>query len=234
MNDDTLAFFLLLAVGVGIWLYVQLRRTRQAVARNAQQQQQLIGENALLRAEHLKFQLQPHTLRNLVATLNAAARNLYRSTETLSDLLDYILENQPDHLSSIENEIEFIQRYKSLQEHFIHQITSITVDVSAVNKSSRYYSTRCLPHLSTAYFIENAFKHGDIGHPDFLTISLRLQANTFELTVKNRVKQPVIASRPGVGLKNMRSRLDLFLPDKYSISTALDAEVYTSVLEIRF
>ena len=52
---------------------------------------QIIADNALLEAEQLKFQLQPHTLGNVVATLNSIAKNLHRGTESLAESLNYIL-----------------------------------------------------------------------------------------------------------------------------------------------
>lgn len=235
-NEDTdfLIYVLVGLVVLSVWLYTKLSAEKKLREKLGRENRKLIADNALLEAEHLKFQLQPHTLRNMVATLHVAAKKLYKGSEVLADSLDYILYHGNKHLVSIQDEFTFLDNYKSLQGNFIHQINSIQIDTTQVNKSSKYFSSACIPHLITAYFIENAFKHGDVNHPEFLKIRLKLSDKTFEMIVINRIKQKSNNEKGGLGLSNMRKRLDLLLSGKYEIKHSCNEQEYFSTLIINF
>lgn len=233
-NIDVLLFSIVgLVVLLGLIFYklIEERRLRDKIAR---ENAKLSAKNAYLEAEHLKFQLQPHTLRNMVATLHVASKNLYKGSEALAETLDYILYHGNEHLVSIQEELNFLENYKALQGNFIHQIDSIQIDTSQMNKRSKYFNSPCIPHLITAYFIENAFKHGDKNHPEFLKIRLKLSDISFELFIINRIKQLPMDAKGGIGLKNMQKRLDLLLPGKYQINCSCKEHEYYSSLKINF
>jgi two-component system LytT family sensor kinase len=231
---DFLIYFLVGLIVLCVWLYTKLTSEKKQREILAMENHKLIAENALLEAEHLKFQLQPHTLRNMVATLHVAAKNLYKGSEALAETLDYILYQDNKHLVSIQDELSFLENYKSLQGNFVHQIDSIKIDKSQVNTHSQYFSSACVPHLITAYFVENAFKHGDVNHPEFLNIRVKLLEKTFEMVVTNRIKQKTSNGKGGLGLTNMKKRLDLLLSGKYEIIYNCNEQEYYSTLIINF
>lgn len=233
-NNPILILIITIVISLSFWLYTKLKIERKKRNQLAEENARLIADNALLEAEHLKFQLQPHTLRNMVATLHVASKNLYKGSEALAETLDYILYHGNKHLVSIQDELTFLENYKSLQGNFIHQINSIQIDTSQVNKNSKFLNSACVPHLITAYFIENAFKHGDVNHPEFLNIRLKLSDKTFEMVVTNRIKQKPSTGNGGLGLTNMRKRLDLLLSGKYEIKHICNEQEYYSTLIINF
>lgn len=237
MRNDNIGLSIYLLAGLAIfciWLYSKLTGEKKQREKLARENRKLISDNARLEAEQLKFQLQPHTLRNMVATLHVAAKNLYKGSEALTETLDYILYHGNKHLVSIQDEVSFLESYKSLQGNFVHQIDSIKIDKSQINTQSKYFNSACIPHLITAYFVENAFKHGDVNHPEFLNICLKLSENTFEMLVTNRIKQKPINAKGGLGLINMKKRLDLLLSDKYEIKHNCNEQEYFSKLIINF
>ena len=233
-DNETLIFLLLVLIVVSIWLYSKLSKEKKQREELSRENAKLVADNAMLEAEHLKFQLQPHTLRNMVATLHVASKNLYKGSEALADTLDYILYNDNKHLVSVEDELTFLESYKALQGNFVLQTNSIKIDKSAVNANSQYYRSACLPHLITAYFVENAFKHGDVNHPEFLTIRIVLSDKSFELIVVNRINQKPNNTKGGLGLTNMRKRLDLLLSGRYEIRNSCNEREYHSSLTIHF
>lgn len=234
MEEQTSIYIIVALIVFCIWLYAKLRRERKQRAILAKENSKLIADNALFEAEQLKFQLQPHTLRNMVATLHAASKNLFRGSEALAEILDYILYQDNKYLVSVADELTFLESYKSLQGNFVYQTSAIKIDKSAVDTNSRYYSEACLPHLITAYYIENAFKHGDVHHPEFLTIQLKLSGNTFEMIVNNRIRQQPNNAKGGHGLINMQKRLDLILFGKYEIKHSYNEQEYQSSLIVHF
>jgi len=234
MEKETAIFIISILVILCFWLYTKLKAEKKEQSTLASENAKLIADNALLEAEHLKFQLQPHTLRNMVATLHVASKNLYKGSEALADTLDYILYSGNKHLVSIADELAFLESYKSLQGNFVYQSSSIKIDKSAINTNSKYYNSACLPHLITAYLVENAFKHGDVTHPEFLTIKLKLSDKAFEMTVFNRISKKISNEKGGIGLINMRKRLDLLLSGKYELNNSSNEQEYFSTLTIHF
>jgi two-component system LytT family sensor kinase len=233
-DNDALVFLLLVVISVCIWLYIKLMNERKERDKVGRENQQLIADNALLEAEHLKFQLQPHTLNNILANLKSIANKLNKGMDSLSETLEYILYKGHSHLVSVEDEMNFIRKYLALNDLFISEIDSIKFDSSQVNINSKHFVAPCLPHLITAYFIENAFKHGDVNHPEFLKIQIKLSETTFEMAVVNRIKQTASPKNGGLGLGNMKKRLDLLLTGKYEIKTSCNEIAYYSTLNIHF
>lgn len=216
-------------------LTAKARAYKKSINKLLKEKNKLELKNASLENDHLTFQMQPHTLNNILANLTLNAKKLHNGMDALSDTLDYILYRGKAHLVSVEDEIAFIKKYLALNDLFISEIDSIKLDTSKVNNTSRKYSTPTIPHLISAYFIENAFKHGDVNHPDFLKINLKLSDAIFEMTVINRIKnKPVESKKGGLGLKNMKKRLELLIPDRYEIKNSCNEQEYYSTLIIRF
>lgn len=237
MKKDEIDILIYILIGLAIlciWLYIKLSSEKKQREKLAKVNRKLKADNALLEAEHLKFQLQPHTLRNMVATLHVASKNLYKGSEALAETLDYILYQGNKDFVSIYDELNFLEKYKALQGNFVYQIDSIKIDKSQLNTNSKYYAKACVPHLITAYFIENAFKHGDRNHPDFLKITLKLSDTAFELNMVNKIIPNPKDKKGGLGLSNMRKRLDLLLSGKYEIKNSCNEQEYYSTLIINF
>ena len=199
----------------------------------ASENRKLLVDGAWLEAEHLKFQLQPHTLNNILANLKLTANKLNKGLDSLSETLEYILYKGNNHLVTVDEELTFIQEYLRLNELFISELDAIKEDYSQVNKNSKYFSSPCIPHLITAYFIENAFKHGDITQKESLKISLILTEKEFKLIVINKMKETHTTAKGGLGLTNMKKRLDLLVANKYDIKNNITEDVFHSTLTIQ-
>lgn len=231
--QDALIFFLLL-IGVCIYLYIKLRKERNWHKTVKKENQLLLAENILLRNDNLKFQLQPHTLNNILANLKVFSNKLNKGLDSLSATLEYILYRGNHHLVSVQDELQFILQYLELNDLFNNEIDSITLDVKQVADTSKHYATPCIPHLITAYLVENAFKHGDVNHPHFLRIEVTLTDRLFAMKVVNKIKKKSIMGNGGIGLKNMTNRLELLLPGKYAIGHSATPEEYHAQLTIYF
>ena len=221
-------------IALSIWLYVKLKAERKQRDKLSAENAQLIADNALFEAEHLKFQLQPHTLNNILANLKVIANKLNKGLASLSETLEYILYKGNNHLVSVRDEITFVKEYINLNKLFITDIDMIKENFVEVNTTSKYYSTPCIPHLITAYFLENAFKHGDTNHKDFLSIQIKLTDKEFELKVRNKVNPKPNPGKGGLGLTNMKKRLELLSANKYNIDSQLSNGEYLSTLTIYF
>lgn len=214
------------------WLYQSGVNQRNELEETKKTNEALFYSNRLLEAEQLKFQLQPHTLNNILANLRYFSKSLHRGMESLSDLLDYILYRGKNHRVSIQDEIEFLESYLKLNNLFTQHHDAIQLDTNAINKENKHFNSPCIPHLITAYLIENAFKHGDKDHPNFLQVYLTLRENEFKMRVINRIKHGFIPEKKGIGLQNMRKRLDILNDGHYTIENSCNEEIYETTLSI--
>jgi LytS/YehU family sensor histidine kinase len=187
-----------------------------------------------LEAEGLKYKLQPHTLINLLSNLKAQANKLSRGMEALSDTLDYIIYKGENHVVTIEEEVEFIKKFLNLNDLFVPEIDAITFDSKQLDDKVPHYTKPCIPHLISAYFLENAFKHGNLNHPEFLRVEISLNKEYFKLLVRNKVRGRRENINGGLGLENMKKRLELLMPDKFEMNTYPNEEEYQSELKIIF
>lgn len=232
---DFVIVFCCVLIGISIWLIYEYLVGRKQNQKLLKENERLKSENILLEAEHLKFQLQPHTLNNILTNLKLMSKKLNNGMDALSSILDYIVYKGDAHWISIQDEIIFINKYLELNELFTSEIDSMKMDDSQVDKNSKHYSNACIPHLISAYFLENAFKHGDKSHPDFLKVNIKLTDSIFEISIVNRIKQKSgEPKKSGVGLVNMKKRLDILMPGKYEINLGCNEQEYFSTLIIRF
>jgi LytS/YehU family sensor histidine kinase len=215
---------------LGYLLWSSRRQQRNIIAENQRFKEQM----KLLENEQLKFQLQPHTVKNILANLRLFAKKLNQGMDTLSETLDYVLYNGQHQYVSVEEEIGFMKRYIKLNDLFIPGIDCIKINDSELETTCFYYTNKCIPHLITAYFIENAFKHGDTAHEDFLFINVRLNDQRFELEVINKVNTSITVERKGIGLSNMRKRLEYLSQDRFSVNFVQNGNEYIARLVIHF
>jgi len=210
------------------------KELKTELSKYKQENNSLTQNNALLEAEQLKFQLQPHTLNNILANLKVFASKLNKGLFSLTQTLDYILYKGGKHLVSVKDELDFVNEYLKLNDLFIAEIDSISKDYSKMNEYSIFHSSPCIPHLITAYFLENAFKHGDLNHREFLKITVVLTDNHFEFNVANKIKKTPNTDKGGLGLINMNRRLQLLSTQKFEIKNAIVGDEYHTTLKIQF
>jgi LytS/YehU family sensor histidine kinase len=83
-------------------------------------------------------------------------------------------------------------------------------------------------------FIENAFKHGIRDSSGWITINLKVDDNFLYLKVENSYTIPVKAKEPGLGLANVKRRLELAYPGKYELNIRQSENIYSVDLKLQF
>lgn len=240
--------FLLAIPAALVVLFIKLRRTRKE--RDALRQEkeritayrdtlikenaQLEVENALLRSDNLKIQLEPHTVKNIMSRLQSYASNLSNGMDTMMKTMDYVLYKGSTHKVGVGEEVGFIKSYVGMLALVRKERDGLDVVIDGVDQNSRWINEPCLPHLVTGYLLENAFKHGDVEHPDFLRVVVSLAGDEFRLEVTNRIGRKTGSAQGGIGLKNMKERLETILDGTHELSYGpLSAETYRATLNIR-
>ncbi|MGN6291263.1 MAG: sensor histidine kinase [Chitinophagaceae bacterium] len=195
---------------------------------------QLQKENTESQLRLLTAQVHPHFLFN---TLN----NIYSQTQEesprgskmimdLSDILRYILYEGQKPLVPLEQELNMIREYVNLEK--VRYGNKLDVHVLAPDKTDHLY----IAPLLLLPFVENCFKHGTskmLQNP-WINLTVELKGMTLVMKLMNG-KVPLredIQNQQGIGINNVRQRLELLYKDKYELQIREDEEVFVVDLRV--
>lgn len=201
------------------------------------QQAKLLTELRLREAELnlLKAQIQPHFLFNTLNTLYGFA--LEKSEKTpdlilkLSALLDYTLYHSNQNWVSLEKELQYLRNFIALEQVRYGNRLKISIDIKG--KLEGYY----LAPMLLQPFVENSFKHGryqDITEP-FMSLELEVSHQKLNFRLSNAYVPSSLSANPtagGLGLNNIRRRLDWLYPEAYRLEIAPKEAVFLVNLEL--
>lgn len=212
---------------VSIW-----RKNMQTALKNNTLQQQLLMSKFKAKEQeltHLKNQIHPHFLFNTLNTIYGLA--LKKSADTpdiilkLSDLLDYILYQTSKPQVALIDEINHIEHYVTLEKIRFDDTLKIQFVNEVEHKAIQLAPLLLLP------FVENAFKHGYI-IDNFLRIIINISyvEGVLNFRIKNSYKQS--DSKEGIGLKNIKERLNILYPNNYELIIDSESNWYEVNLTI--
>jgi two-component system LytT family sensor kinase len=227
--DNMIPHFFLVTAGAAIKLMFDYTRMQQRLAEVAK-------EKAETELSFLKSQINPHFLFNslnavyfLIKKDNPEAR---QALHAFSEMLRYQLYEMNDDKIPIEKEIRYLEDYMALQQ--LRKDEKYTVEFSCSEEVKGF----SIEPLLLIPFLENAFKH--ISHYDkelnFVRVGLERRNGTFTFRVENsREEQQGI--RPvtggGIGLPNVKRRLELLYPGKHQLSIKETEDLYSVNLNLQ-
>ena len=92
-----------------------------------------------------------------------------------------------------------------------------------------------VPSFVVQPIVENAFKHGiSYKEPSFINIDLALQQDRVVFTCRNSNHPRQASEKGGVGLRNVRRRLELIYGDSFKLDICNDVEQFSIRLEMPF
>lgn len=155
----------------------------------------------------LKHQVNPHFLFNCFNTLSSLItvdRQLAEKfLDELSKVYRYLLRSNTSSVSSLENELQFIDSYFSLLSTRYGESIKMNIRVD------KHYLNYCIPTLSLQLLVENAVKHNQISKPQPLCIDIFTTADD-NLVVSNSLRRKSSqVPGGGLGLHNIRSKYAL-------------------------
>jgi sensor histidine kinase YesM len=172
--------------------------------------------------DFLQSQISPHffmnTLNNIHALIEADQELAQNAVIRLSELMRYLLYESGRGTTTLKKEVEFLRSYINLMQLRVDNSVKVDINLPSVIENVN------LPPLLFISFIENAFKHGvSYREPSHLSFSLEHHSGIIEFTSVNTISSAIGASpkkEGGIGLENIRKRLDLLYGDKYSLDIA--------------
>ena len=211
LYDNIIPHFFLVIAGAAVKLMLDYGKLQQRMIETAK-------EKAVAELDFLKSQINPHFVFNslnsiyfLINKENAAARG---ALHKFSEMLRYQLYEMNDDKIPIEKEILYLNDYMDLQQ--LRKDEKYTVQFNcapAVNGFS-------IEPLLLVPFVENAFKH--ISHfntaVNFVKVDMSLVKGIFIFLVANSKEDlPPTGKREGIGLQNVKRRLELLYPGRYEL-----------------
>ena len=174
--------------------------------------------NAELQA--LTNQVNPHFLFNSLSVLYSLAlresKDAPHAVMQLSDILRYVIYDSTRSMVTLSSEIDLIKNYIGLQHYRVHPTTRIEFNVDVSNPDVRVMPMTFLP------LIENSFKHGVHTETEnaFIEVTLRSNDKTIDFLINNSKAIGVIEAAPGIGLKNIETRLKLVYKEDHTFNVS--------------
>ncbi|MBD0332638.1 MAG: histidine kinase [Chitinophagaceae bacterium] len=227
-NNFVTQFFLVLAsIGLkSVFDYLKLQKKLVEVAK----------EKAEAELNFLKSQINPHFLFNslnsvyfLIDKNNAPARE---ALHKFSEMLRYQLYECNGEKIPVEKEISYLKDYVDLQRLRINENCSVNFNCSPDVKNFAIEPLLLIP------FVENAFKHlshFSNGKRNEVQINISRNDGAMNFSVNNTTegKQREEVQSGGIGLNNVKKRLELLYPDKHKLNVADNDGWFNVQLEIK-
>ncbi|MBP6867398.1 MAG: histidine kinase [Bacteroidales bacterium] len=194
------------------------------------------ADNKLMnyKMEFLQFQISPHflmnTLNNIHVLVDTDEKKAKDAIVSLSRLLRHMLyESTPGAKVSLERQLAVFRAYCNLNllRYGENVKLSITVQRDIPNVQ--------LPPLIMIVFIENAFKHGIVyGEENHIDMNFWVEPGFFHFSISNTVfpDKPKSAKPGGLGIKNVKERLNLLYGDSYKLTMEQTQSEYIVHLQL--
>jgi LytS/YehU family sensor histidine kinase len=198
---------------------------------------QLQKENAESQLQLLKAQVHPHflfnTLNNIYSHTQGVAPVASQLVIGLSDMLRAMLYECNQPLIPLWKELKMIRDYIGLEKIRYDEQFDIHVDVPEETGNLHIAPLLLLP------LVENCFKHGtsNMLEQPWLSLQIHLKEDTMYMKLMNgKAKQETETLKKnsfGIGIENVRKRLDLLYPDKHSFTITDIEEVFVVDLTVQ-
>jgi len=226
--DNVIPHFLLVSTGAAFKLLMDHAKVQRSLGEMAK-------EKAETELNFLKSQINPHFLFNslnaiyfLIDKQNATAR---QTLLQFADLLRYQLYDCNAHVIEIEKEVLYLKDYIRIQQLRKDKHYEVDIQVGDEVKGFRITPLLLIP------FVENAFKH--ISHHNdsrnFIAVKMNRLNGSFTFSVENSKDNAQRSTEPagGIGLINVKRRLELLYPGKHALLISDTENMFTVSLNIK-
>lgn len=197
---------------------------------------QLQKEKTEAQLQLLKAQVHPHflfnTLNNIYSHTQGSSPVASRLVMGLSDMLRFMLYEGNQALVPLSKELKMVQDYIELEKIRYDDRLDVHIDMPGETDNLHITPLLLLP------LVENCFKHGtsNIIDQPWLSLQIHLEDTIMHMKLING-KPASMAKRSedhaGIGINNVRSRLELLYPGKHMLQITDDADVFIVNLQIR-
>jgi two-component system LytT family sensor kinase len=210
--------------------WIQSKRREQALEK----------EKLETELKFLKSQFNPHflfnTINSIFVLIDKNPRMASESLAKFSDILRYQLYECNEQQIPLDQELNYLENFIELQKlRQDHGNVSLSMNTDLPHTGNLVIAPFIL-----VPFIENAFKHVSKSRErkNWIRMHLSLHHDDLHLTIDNSTSglhshSSAFIPHSGIGLKNVKRRLDLLYAEKYSLTTDHDMDTFRVVLKIK-
>ncbi|MBO4827342.1 MAG: histidine kinase [Prevotella sp.] len=215
---------LMLGMNLGVKLYFKS-------SSDAKKLDELQTKNLEQQLEYLKYQINPHffmnTLNNIHALVDINPEKAKETILELSKLMRYVLYEGAKPAVPLQKEVDFLNNYITLMRIRYTDRVKITTDMPATLPDKN------VPPMLFITFVENAFKHGvSYSKDSFINVSMSVVDKRVEFICENSKTEAANDEQGGVGLTNVKQRLNLIYDNEYTLNINDAPDVYDVHLSI--
>lgn len=194
--------------------------------------ERLERENLSAELELLKSQLHPHFMFNTLNSIYSMAllnsQNTADAIHKLSNLMRYMIAESHKPIISLEQEIHIIKTYIELEKGRLGSKLDHTINIQG------QLSDQTIAPLLLLPFVENSFKHGAYAAEDqaWMSLDITLKENQFRFKLVNGKNHSAFPPPSGIGLVNVKKRLNLLYPQAHDLRISEDEETYVVSLTL--
>ena len=201
-----------------------------------QRVQELLQQSTRAELDLLKAQVQPHFVFNTLNNIYASAFKTSPETAALiahlSGFLDYNLYDTSRDKVALTAEIDYIKHYIELQKNRYGSKVDVSVNIFDNISNLQIAPLLLLP------LVENCFKHGvgDSVEKSWVRIDVSREAEKFSVMIENSIDEVTEQVKPnmgGIGLTNVRKRLQLIYPHRHELKVIEGPNSYLVILKIQ-
>ena len=214
------------------FIYGQLYFFAESWYRDKQLKQELQKEKSTAELAFLRSQINPHFLFN---TINDIYSLTYQKSDKapeallkLSELLRYMLREGNEDLMPLRQEAHYLENVIELQRISAKGKAYINFEIEG------YIGEQKVASLLFIAFVENAFKHGILNDPkNPVKIYLTSSNEGMAFSVSNKKNRDQKDHTGGIGLSNVKRRLELMYPGKHRLEVLDESDFYTVNLTLQ-
>ncbi|TDQ25572.1 sensor histidine kinase [Tenacibaculum caenipelagi] len=214
-------YFLVLFFTFFYWLFKQIK----SIIR-------LKNEKTKTELMHLKSQVNPHfffnTLNNLYGLVGKDAKKAQELILKLSDMMRYSVYDGEKDTVLLSEEVTYLQNYIELHKMRYHKTIDIQFNIDITDNDYKV-----MP-LLFIILLENAFKHGveNLRKNAYVHLNLTAHQNAINFEIENNFDVTEESQEEGIGLQNLKRRLELVYPKNHTLTTSKTDDIYLAKLNI--
>lgn len=191
-------------------------------------------EKSLAELHVLKAQVNPHflfnTLNNLYGLVLERSDLAAETVLKLSDIMKYNLAEGNADTVLLKKDLENLRNYFELECLRLSDLAEVRFSMEGVFENQRITPLLLLP------LVENAFKYGVHQQRDkqMLRVEIKIVGQDLYVRILNQKPSTMAPNTSlGLGIQNVRKRLDLLYPDRYRFETEEDHRTFRVTLHLR-
>ncbi|HXI00461.1 MAG TPA: sensor histidine kinase [Sphingobacteriaceae bacterium] len=198
---------------------------------NEKERRGLENEKLIAELAFLRSQINPHFLFNCLNNIYSLSYQKSEKTPEailkLSEIMRYMLYESNDPRVDLGKEIRYLENFIELQKLRFKSDFYVQLNIEGSNVHQQ------IVPLVLISFVENAFKHGVITDPENpIKINIVIDIGRLIFMIENKTSVQNKDVTGGIGLSNVRRRLDLLYPEKYTLDITHNDGFYTAKLSI--